>query len=62
MITDVGAVLPEIAVTITALLILVSDAVLDRHVARRWLPLLAVAGLIAAIFSGPFTTTVYRRD
>ncbi|HUQ17223.1 MAG TPA: NADH-quinone oxidoreductase subunit N [Candidatus Saccharimonadales bacterium] len=56
MITDVGAVLPEIAVTITALLILLSDAVLERSQARRWLPLLAVAGLVAAIFSGPFTT------
>ncbi|GAC1696876.1 MAG: NADH-quinone oxidoreductase subunit N [Candidatus Limnocylindrales bacterium] len=56
MITDVGAVLPEIAVTITALLILLSDAVLQRSPARRWLPLLAVAGLVAAIFSGPFTT------
>jgi len=56
VITDVGAVLPEIAVTITALLILVSDGLLDRRQARRWLPLLTVAGLIAAIFSGPFTT------
>lgn len=57
MITDVGAVLPEIVVTITALLILVSDALLDRRTARRWLPLLAVAGLVAAIGSGPLTTT-----
>ena len=57
MITDVGAVLPEIVVTITALLILVSDALLDRPQARRWLPILAVAGLVAAIGSGPFTTT-----
>jgi len=57
VITDVGAVLPELAVTVTALLILVSDAMLDRRQARRWLPILAVAGLIAAIFSGPFTTT-----
>jgi NADH-quinone oxidoreductase subunit N len=54
--TDVVAVLPEIAVTITALLVLMSDAVLGRALARRWLPLLTVVGLIAAIFSGPFTT------
>ncbi|HEY8656009.1 MAG TPA: NADH-quinone oxidoreductase subunit N [Candidatus Limnocylindria bacterium] len=56
MTTDVGAVLPEIAVTVTALLILMSDALLDRRQSRRWLPVLAVAGLVAAIFSGPFTT------
>mgnify|MGYP001792104655 FL=1 len=56
MTTDVVAVLPEIAVTITALLVLIGDAVLDRRQARRWLPLLAIVGLIAAIFSGPFTT------
>jgi len=57
MTTDVIAVLPEIAVTVTALLILMSDAMLERAQARRWLPVLTVVGLITAIFSGPFITT-----
>ena len=50
---DVVEVLPEIAVTATASLVLVADALLDRRVARFWLPLLTVLGLIVAIFTGP---------
>jgi len=52
---DVTIVLPEVVVTATALLVLVADAVIDRKLARVWLPLLTVVGLVAAIFSGPIT-------
>ena len=55
--SDVREVLPEIAVTATASLVLVADALLDRRLARFWLPLLAVLGLIVAIFTGPIFST-----
>jgi AICAR transformylase/IMP cyclohydrolase PurH len=42
-------------VTATACLILLADAVVDRAIARIWMPILAVLGLLVAIFSGPFT-------
>ena len=54
-IDDVVAVLPEVVVTATACLILLADAVVDRAVARIWMPILAVLGLLVAIFSGPLT-------
>jgi NADH-quinone oxidoreductase subunit N len=50
---DVISVLPEIVVTLTASLVLIADAVIDRKAARFWLPVLTVAGLLAAIFTGP---------
>ena len=53
---DVLTVLPEIVVTVTAALVLVADAVVGQRAARRWLPILTVAGLAVAILSGPFTT------
>ena len=52
---DLVTVLPEIVVTATACLVLVADAVVGRAAARLWLPLLTVAGLVAAIFAGPIT-------
>jgi NADH-quinone oxidoreductase subunit N len=54
---DVLTVLPEIVVTATASLVLVADALVGRSAARRWLPVLTIAGLVAAIFTGPFVTT-----
>ena len=52
---DVITVLPEVVVTATACLILLADAVVDRAIARIWMPILAVLGLLVAIFSGPLT-------
>src|SRR5258708_31278164 len=52
---DLVTVLPEVVVTATACLVLLADAILDRKAARTWLPILVIAGLVAAIFSGPFT-------
>ena len=52
---DVQSVLPELAVTVTACLVLVADAMVDRRTARVWLPVITVLGLLAAIFAGPFT-------
>jgi NADH-quinone oxidoreductase subunit N len=54
-IDDVITVLPEVVVTATACLILLADAVVDRAIARIWMPILAVLGLLVAIFSGPLT-------
>jgi NADH-quinone oxidoreductase subunit N len=54
-IDDVVAVLPEIVVTLTASLVLVADALIDRKAARYWLPLLTILGLLAAILTGPIT-------
>ncbi len=54
-IDDVMAVLPEIAVTTTALLVLLADAIVGRRAARTWLPALTVLGLLVAIFAGPRT-------
>jgi NADH-quinone oxidoreductase subunit N len=53
--SDVGAILPELAVTTTACLVLLAETAVSRRAARTWLPLLAVLGLLAAIASGPFT-------
>ncbi|HEX9269941.1 MAG TPA: NADH-quinone oxidoreductase subunit N [Candidatus Limnocylindria bacterium] len=53
--TDVASVLPEIVVSLTASLVLIGDVLIDRPAARRWLPFLTVAGLVVAIFTGPFT-------
>ncbi len=54
-IADVVAVLPEVAVTTTALLVLLADAVVGRRAARTWLPVLTILGLVVAIFAGPRT-------
>jgi NADH-quinone oxidoreductase subunit N len=51
---DVVTVLPEIVVTATACLVLLVDALIGRRLVRLWLPVLTVAGLIVAIFTGPF--------
>ena len=53
---DALTVLPEIVVTAVACLVLFVDALVGRPAARRWLPLLTVAGLVAAIFTGPLVT------
>ena len=52
---DITTVLPEVVVTATACLVLLADAIVDRAIARVWMPILAVVGLLVAIFSGPLT-------
>ncbi|MDQ3097309.1 MAG: hypothetical protein M3Q61_03980, partial [Chloroflexota bacterium] len=53
---NVIAVLPEIVVTVVAMLVLLVDTMLPRRAERGWLALLAVAGLVVALVSGPFVT------
>ena len=55
--SDLVTVLPETVVTATACLVLLADTVLERRIARIWLPLLAALGLVAAALTGPFTVT-----
>jgi NAD(P)H-quinone oxidoreductase subunit 2 len=45
---NAGAILPEGIVIITLMLVLVIDLILGRDSAR-WLPYLAIAGLLAAV-------------
>ncbi|MEK7285189.1 MAG: NADH:ubiquinone oxidoreductase subunit N, partial [Chloroflexota bacterium] len=61
--TDVVAVLPEIVVSFTAIVVLMVDAVARRGRADGWLPWLTIAGLAAAGLAGPMsgaTGTFFR--
>ncbi len=53
---DLVSVLPEVAVTLTAVVVLVADTLLDRRRSAHALALLTVAGLVVALFSGPLAT------
>ena len=57
---DLLAVLPEVTVTITACVVIVADSLMPRGRSRDWLSLLVVAGLVAAIFTGPFVVPAGR--
>jgi NADH-quinone oxidoreductase subunit N len=48
---DLVAILPELIVTVTAGVVIVVDAIVDREAARVWLPVLAALGLLAALFA-----------
>jgi len=54
--SDLVSVLPEVVVTLTAILVLVADTLVDRRRSAHTLALLTVAGLVVALFSGPFAT------
>jgi NADH-quinone oxidoreductase subunit N len=54
--SDVTAVLPEILVSLTAIVVIVLDAFGGGSRPKPWLAAVTVAGLLAALFSGPFTT------
>jgi len=54
-VTDVQGVLPEIIVTLTAMLVLLGESILDRDEGGTWLPVLTATGLVAALVAGPFT-------
>jgi len=47
--TDIAAVYPEIIVTAVAMIVLVADATLDRRRAAFALPVITIAGLVAAL-------------
>ena len=49
--SDVTAVYPEIIVTAVAMIVLVTDAVLDRRRAPTALPIITIAGLVVALAS-----------
>ena len=46
---DLVAIAPELIVTITALLVIVVDSIIDHEARRTWLPALTALGLLAAI-------------
>ena len=52
--SDLVSVLPEIVVTLTALLVLIADTLVDRRRSAHVLAVVTVAGLVIALFSGPF--------
>jgi NADH-quinone oxidoreductase subunit N len=61
--TDLLAVLPEVLVTAVAILVLAVDATVGEERAARWLPWIAVAGLLAALAGGvyyPASGTYFR--
>lgn len=46
---NVGTIAPELIVTATLLVVLVSDLIVGRTVSSRWTPYLAIVGLLSAI-------------
>ncbi len=46
---NTGIILPELIVTATLLLVLVGDLIVGRTASSRWVPYVAIAGLLAAI-------------
>jgi len=58
LLRTLAPVFPEVIVTITACVVIVGDAALEREQRRRILPAITVAGLLAALFSGPLVTPV----
>src|SRR5207245_624863 len=48
---DVAAVYPEILVTVVAVVVLMADATLERRLAALLLPVITIAGLVAALAS-----------
>ena len=64
--TALSPIWPELAVTLTAGVVIVADGLLSRSRARTWLPLLTVIGLLAALVvptaSGEFFNGFVRVD
>ena len=54
--TDIQGILPEIIVTLTAMLVLLGESVARRGERGLWLPFVAATGLLAALAAGPLTT------
>ncbi len=53
MTRDVIGILPEIIVSLTAMLLLVLEVFLSRERGRGWLPFVAAAGLVGGLLAGP---------
>ena len=51
LLTTLSPIIPELLVTVTAMVVIVADAVISRRAARNWLPILTVVGLIAAAWA-----------
>ena len=51
LIQTLSSIVPELIVTLTALVVIVADALLSRRAARNWLPLITVVGLLAALIT-----------
>ncbi|HET7701036.1 MAG TPA: NADH-quinone oxidoreductase subunit N [Candidatus Limnocylindria bacterium] len=50
---DLVTIVPEILVALTACVVIAFDAAAPRGLARTWTPILAIAGLVLALLSGP---------
>jgi NADH-quinone oxidoreductase subunit N len=51
LVQALSPIVPELIVAITAMVVIVADALLSRAAARNWLPLIAVIGLLAALIT-----------
>ena len=51
LIQTLAPIVPELIVTLTALVVIIADALLSRSAARNWLPLITVVGLLAALIT-----------
>src|SRR5207253_1124357 len=55
---DVAAVYPEILVTLVAVVVLMADAALERRLAARLLPVIAISADLITLFIGLETMTI----
>ncbi len=55
---DLGRIVPEMLVALTACVVIAFDAAAPRALARTWTPILAVAGLVLALLSGPLPVQI----
>ena len=51
LVQTLSPIVPELIVTITAMAVIVADALLSRQAARNWLPAIVVVGLLAALIT-----------
>ena len=56
--SDLARIVPEMLVALTACVVIAFDAAAPRAAARTWTPVLAVAGLLLALFSGPLPVQI----
>jgi NADH-quinone oxidoreductase subunit N len=51
LVQALSPIVPELIVAMTAMVVIVADALISRRAARNWLPLITVAGLLAALIT-----------
>jgi len=51
VVQTLAPIVPELIVALTAMVVIVADALMPRAAARNWLPLLTVVGLLAALIT-----------